>query len=96
MMRTLVAVFITGTAVCCAPQTRSVLSIDEKTLREYTGVYRWHDKAFLYLQMWSELTGKNELVAFDESGQVRTLYPTLATGSSLARARRWQPLLNRR
>jgi hypothetical protein len=27
------------------------------------------------IQMWSEFTGKNQLVAFDESGEVRTLYP---------------------
>jgi hypothetical protein len=26
--------------------------------------------------MWSEFTGKNQLVAFDESGEVRVLYPT--------------------
>ena len=26
--------------------------------------------------MWSEFAGKNQLVAFDESGEVRTLYPT--------------------
>jgi len=26
--------------------------------------------------MWSELTGTNQLVAFDESGELRTLYPT--------------------
>ena len=27
-------------------------------------------------RLWSELTGTNQLVAFDESGEVRALYPT--------------------
>jgi pimeloyl-ACP methyl ester carboxylesterase len=30
----------------------------------------------VYLQIWSELTGTNQLVAFDESGDIRALYPT--------------------
>ena len=53
--------------------------MDEKVLREYTGVYRWEPNVFVYLQMWNEFTGfdkPGELVAFDESGEVRTLYPT--------------------
>ena len=29
----------------------------------------------LYLQPWNELTGRDDLVAFDESGEVRVLYP---------------------
>ena len=49
--------------------------MDEKILRGYAGVYQWEPNAFLYIQMWSEFTGKNQLVAFDESGEVRTLYP---------------------
>jgi uncharacterized protein len=61
-----------------APQAPAVRLVDEKTLREYTGVYRWAPDAFLYLQMWEEGSGfgKPMLVAFDESGEVRTLYPT--------------------
>ena len=59
-----------------APQTPAVRSVDEKVLREYAGVYQWRKEAFLYLQIWNEFTGKNQLVAFDESGDVRTLYPT--------------------
>ena len=31
--------------------------------------------SLVYLQMWSEFRGKNDLVAFDESGEVRTLFP---------------------
>ncbi len=59
-----------------APQAPpAVRSVDEKTLREYAGAYQWEPNTFVYLQMWSEFTGKNQLVAFDESGEVRTLYP---------------------
>jgi len=59
-----------------APQSPVARSVDEDVLREYAGVYQWDANAFSYLQMWNELTGKNQLVAFDESGDVRTLYPT--------------------
>ena len=48
--------------------------MDEKILRGYAGVYQWESNDFVYIQMWSEFTGKNQLVAFDESGEVRTLY----------------------
>ncbi|HEV3485007.1 MAG TPA: alpha/beta hydrolase [Vicinamibacterales bacterium] len=50
--------------------------VEEKRLREYAGVYQWDRDAYAYLQMWNELAGSNQLVAFDESGEVRTLYPT--------------------
>lgn len=60
-------------ARCQAPAVRSV---EERALREYAGVYRWGPNAFLYLQLWNEFAGANQLVAFDESGEVRTLYPT--------------------
>ena len=62
-----------------ALQTPPVRSVDEKVLGEYVGVYQWEPNAFVYLQMWNEFTGftkPSQLVAFDESGQVRTLYPT--------------------
>ncbi|HVH72962.1 MAG TPA: alpha/beta fold hydrolase [Candidatus Dormibacteraeota bacterium] len=49
--------------------------LDEKRLRQYAGTYQWDRNDFVYLQMWSEFTGTNELVAFDDSGEVRTLYP---------------------
>ena len=49
--------------------------MDERRLREYSGVYQWSPDSFVYLQLWSELSGKNELIAIDESGDVRTLYP---------------------
>src|SRR5260370_23768364 len=71
-----VAIVLLGPAVS-APQAPAVRAVDEKVLREYTGVYRWAPNAFVYLQMWDEFSGfgKPKLVAFDESGEVRTLYP---------------------
>ena len=60
-------------------QAPSVRAVDEKTLREYAGVYRWGPDAFVYLQLWHEFSGfdkPGQLVAFDESGAIRVLYPT--------------------
>jgi pimeloyl-ACP methyl ester carboxylesterase len=59
-----------------ALQTPAVRPVDEKVLREYAGVYQWETNAFLYLQIWNEFTGTNQLGAFDESGELRALYPT--------------------
>ena len=59
-------------ASCQSPAGRAPTS---EALREYAGTYQWSTDAFVYLQPWSEFTGKNQLVAFDESGDVRTLYP---------------------
>jgi uncharacterized protein len=56
-------------------QAPAIRSVEEKVLREYAGVYQWAPDAFVYLQMWNEIT-TNRLVAFDESGNVSTLYPT--------------------
>ena len=59
-----------------ALQTPAVRSIDEKALREYAGVYQWGPDAFVYLQMWSEFAATPQVGAFDESGEVRALYPS--------------------
>jgi pimeloyl-ACP methyl ester carboxylesterase len=73
-----VATALVGVAIArSALQTPAVRSVDEKVLREYTGVYRSEPTAFVYLQMWNEFSGftkPSQLVAF-ESGEVRTLYP---------------------
>src|ERR687896_105893 len=61
---------------CSTAQHPAARSVDETILREYTGAYQWGPDAFLYLHLWNEFTGANQLVAFDESGDVRTLYPT--------------------
>jgi uncharacterized protein len=77
MIRTTVAALVLGAWAPCAPAQRpAVRAVDEAVLREYGGVYQWGPDAYVYLQLWSELTGRNQLVAFDESGEVRTLYPT--------------------
>src|SRR6187200_3198801 len=58
-------------------QTPVVHPVEESVLREYTGVYQWGLNSFVYMQMWDEFSGfgKPQLVSFDESGDVRTLYP---------------------
>ena len=75
-----VATVLFGTMIgLSARQSPAVRDVDEKILREYTGVYRWEPNAFVYLQMWDEFTGfgkPGQLIAFDESGEIRTLYPT--------------------
>ncbi len=65
-----------GVATRSALQGPTVRALDPSTLREYAGVYQWGPDAFLYLQMWLELAETNQLVAFDETGELRTLYPT--------------------
>jgi pimeloyl-ACP methyl ester carboxylesterase len=70
------AVFVVTPISPAACQTPAVRSVDEKVLGEYAGIYQWGENAFLYLQLWNEFAGTNQLVAFDESGEVRTLYPT--------------------
>jgi uncharacterized protein len=59
-----------------ALQVPSVRAVDEKILRDYAGVYQWDPNAFVYLQLWNEFTGTSQLAAFDESGELRALYPT--------------------
>jgi acetyl esterase/lipase len=59
-------------------QAPIVQTVDESTLREYAGVYQWSAGAYAYLQLWDEFSGfgkPRQLVAFDEAGDVRTLYP---------------------
>jgi dienelactone hydrolase len=76
---TTVATIVLGSVIVRSMfQAPAVRSVDEKILREYAGVYQWGPNAFVYLQMWEEFSGfgKPNLVAFDESGEVRTLYPT--------------------
>ena len=62
-----------------ALQGPAIIDVNENVLREYAGVYSWQDGGFLSLQMWDEFSGfekPKQLVAFDESGDVRALYPT--------------------
>ena len=99
------AVLLGGIVALWTPQTPAVRPVDERVLREYAGVYQWQQNSFLYLQIWSEFSGKNQLVAFDESGEVRTLFPTddgrffagpgaavtTAVESRVEFSARWQP-----
>lgn len=79
----LAAAVITAVAgvsiVRSARQPLPIIALDETALREYAGAYRWGPDAFVYLQIWHEFSGfgkPGHLVAFDESGDVRVLYPT--------------------
>ena len=76
----LAAVFLAAVAAHAVQQTPpTVRPIDEAALREYAGVYQWGPNAFVYVQLWDEFTGfgkPRQLVAFDESGDIRSLYPT--------------------
>jgi pimeloyl-ACP methyl ester carboxylesterase len=65
-----------GTLIARSFQSPAIRTVEEASLREYAGTYQWDRDSFLYLQMWSELAGTNQLVAFNENGEVRTLYPT--------------------
>jgi uncharacterized protein len=67
---------VVGTLIARSLQRPSILTVDQATLRAFTGVYQWQPNGFVYLQLWPELSGSQQLVAFDESGDVRTLYPT--------------------
>ncbi len=57
-------------------QAPTVRPVEETVLRELAGAYEWETNGCVYLEIWAELAGANELVAFDESGEIRTLYPT--------------------
>jgi pimeloyl-ACP methyl ester carboxylesterase len=70
----LATILLLSPAGCGAQQT-SARGLDDHALREYAGVYQWRDDTFVYLQLWAELSGTNHLVAFDESGEIRTLFP---------------------
>lgn len=72
-------VVILGVVVWAVGQSPTVRPLDENVLREYAGVYQWAPDSFVYLQLWHEFSGFSnpaQLVAFDESGQIRVLYPT--------------------
>jgi predicted enzyme related to lactoylglutathione lyase len=44
--------------------------------RSFQSPAQWERDSFLYLQIWPELTGTRQLVAFDETGELRALFPT--------------------
>jgi pimeloyl-ACP methyl ester carboxylesterase len=63
-------------SLCSSAQAPTIKPLDLKSLGEYAGVYSWGPDSFIYLQLWNELSGTPQLVAFDESGEVRTLFPS--------------------
>ena len=69
------AVALATIVVKTALQGPATGALDPAALREYSGVYQWGPGSFVYLQAWNEFTGADQLVAFDESGDVRVLYP---------------------
>lgn len=72
------ALLLVGGFVVPARQAPAIRPVDQRTLRPFAGVYQWEPDAFLYLQMWEEFSGFGtpQLVAFDETGDVRLLYQT--------------------
>ena len=83
---------LVSTLIARSFQSPAIRAVDEAILREYAGTYQWDRNAFVYLQIWPELTGTNQLVAFDETGELRILYPSAPdrffTGRSLLQRRR--------
>src|SRR5215831_1797837 len=82
---------ILATTAVLAALGQSPVPPGDGALSEYAGVYRWAPDAYVYLQLWDEFSGfgkPRELVAFDESGDVRTLYPAakdeFVTGPGMA------------
>ena len=73
-MATVVA--LAGLVIARVATQVATITVPEEVLREYTGMYEWEPDAFVSLQLWTELSAKPELVAVDESGELRTLYPT--------------------
>lgn len=49
-------------------------TVERSALAQYQGTYEWGSNHFVYVQFWDEL-GKDQLGAFDESGESRSLYP---------------------
>ena len=75
---TIASALVGAVMVHAALQTPAADAVDQTVLRDYAGVYQWGPNAFLYVQMWDEFSGfgkPRQLVAFDESGEIRTLYP---------------------
>lgn len=75
LRRTFSAAVLSALVAVSLSQVTQPSSSGDQSLRKYVGTYQWGPDRFVYLQMWSEFRGKNDLVAFDESGEVHTLFP---------------------
>lgn len=76
LVGSVIVLTVLGTLLARSLQNPTIRTTDAATLREYAGVYQWAPNAFLYLQLWPELTATSQLVALDETGEVRALYLT--------------------
>jgi uncharacterized protein len=70
-----VSAVIGACSVAAFGQHEAAEMTQNSELREFTGTYQSGPNAYLYMQIWNELSGAPQLVAFDESGTVRSLYP---------------------
>ena len=59
-----IAVLVSATIIGSTVRTAGEITADERTLREYAGAWRWSTEGFVYLQLWNEFAGVNELVAY--------------------------------
>ena len=64
----LVATVLLGTLLARSLQNPAIRAAHQASLGEYAGVYQWAPNAFLYLQLWTELTGTNQLVRRERRG----------------------------
>ena len=76
IVATLAGVLAGAAAVCAVRQSPAVVDLDEAALRQFAGTYQWESGSFVDLQLWAELAGSTQLMAIDESGDIRALYPT--------------------
>jgi len=80
LRRTFSAAVLSALVAVSLSQVTQPPSSGDQSLGKYVGTYQWGPDHFVYLQMWSEFRGKNDLVTFDESGEVRTLFPVEGGG----------------
>jgi len=74
-MRAAVLAILAVRSLAACAQAAPVVTVDEAALREYAGTYQSLSDSLIYLQLWAEVTGRNQLVAVDESGEIRALFP---------------------
>src|SRR5262249_9613968 len=74
-MWTVMRIVLVAAFALAVLQAQALPSSEENSLHDYVGVYTWDRNAFVYFQLWGELSGTKQLVAFDESGELHSLYP---------------------
>jgi hypothetical protein len=61
LRRAAATVLVAAATLCSAAQPPTIKPLDQASLREYAGAYMWGPGAYLYLQLWSELSGTPQL-----------------------------------